>query len=157
MGGVQARVELLGLAAVRQKFAKAQPAAQAAAVKEIQTQADPMLDAMGSATFTKIQRHAVRSLALRKDRFGVELAGAASGSELDRILYYGGEYGGRKSRKATYATRAPGGRAYVVRRRTTMQFLPHLGREGYFMWPTVREWLPRINRAIGERVAKVLS
>ena len=55
-----------------------------------------------------------------------------------------------------YATRSPLGRAYVVRRRTTMQFLPHLGREGYFLWPTVREWLPKINKAIGEAVREVL-
>jgi hypothetical protein len=38
-----------------------------------------------------------------------------------------------------------------------MQFLPHLGREGYFLWPTVREWLPKINKAIGQQLVKVLS
>jgi hypothetical protein len=38
-----------------------------------------------------------------------------------------------------------------------MQFLPHLGQEGYFLWPTVRVWLPKINKAIGAGVAKVLS
>jgi hypothetical protein len=116
-----------------------------------------MVQDMREATFTPIQRHAQRSLAVRKDRLGVELLGATAGSSLDRVLYYGGEYGGRKSRRVAYATRTPAGRAYVVRRRTTMQFLPHLGREGYFMWPTVREWLPKINQAIGEAVAKVLS
>lgn len=155
MGGVDARVELLGMAAVRTKFLKAPATAQAEAVKVIQTESGRMVGAMH--TFTPIQRHAKNSLALRKDQFGVEVAGAAAGTALDRVLYYGGEYGGRKSRKVRYATRSRAGRAYVVRRRTTMQFLPHLGREGYFLWPTVRVWLPKINQAIGDQVARVLS
>lgn len=157
MGGLQARVELLGLGAVRTKFAKAPAAAQAEGVKVIQREAAPMAAAMRSATFTPVQRHAARSLAIRRDRLGVELAGASRGSALDQALYYGGEYGGRKSRRVRYAARSRAGRAYVVRRRTTMQFLPHLGREGYFMWPTVREWLPKINKAIGSAVVKVLG
>ena len=157
MGSLDSRVELLGLAAVRTKFLKAPVTVQAEAVKVIQKEAGSMVHAMEAATFTDIQRHAANSLALRKDRFGVELAGASSGTSLDRTLYYGGEYGGRKSRKVRYATRSRRGRAYVVYRRTTMQFLPHLGQEGYFLWPTVRLWLPKINKAIGQQVAKVLS
>lgn len=156
-GGVQARVELLGFADVRRKFLRAPVTVQAEAVKTIQHEAGPMMAASRAAAFTPIQRHAAAALDVRRDRLGVEVAAAAAGSGLDRVLYYGGEYGGRKSRKVTYATRSPLGRAYVVRRRTTMQFLPHLGSEGYFFWPTVREWLPKINRAIGEAVRGVLT
>jgi hypothetical protein len=157
MASLDSRVELLGLAAVRVKFLRAPATVQAEAVQVIQQQATPMVAAMQTATFTRIQKHAARSLDLRRDRFGVELVGAARGTPLDRALYYGGEYGGRKSQKVRYATRSRAGRAYVVRRRTTMQFLPHLGREGYFLWPTVREWLPTINKAIGQQLVKVLS
>lgn len=152
-----ARVELLGYTDVRRKFSTAPKAVQKTAVQTIQREADPMLRAARGAAFTPIQRHAARTLLVRKDRLGAEVAAAATGTDLDRALYYGGEYGGRKSRKVTYATRSPAGRAYIVRRRTTMQFLPHLGREGYFLWPTVREWLPRINKAIGEAVREVLA
>lgn len=157
MGGVQARVELTGMGAVRARFTRAPVTVQDEAVRVIQREADPMVRAMSAATFTAIQRHAADSLAIRRDRFGVELAGAAAGSALDRALYHGGEYGGRKSTRVRYATRSRAGRAYAVRRRTTMQFLPHLGRDGYFVWPTVREWLPKINRAIGDNVARVLG
>jgi len=157
MGGVQGRVELIGLDAVRVRFGRAPVTAQREAVRVIHHEAAPMVRAMHTAAFTPIQRHAARSVAIRPDRYGVELAGAAAGTALDRVLYYGGEYGGRVSRKVRYATTSRTGRRYVVRRRTTMQFLPHLGREGYFVWPTVREWLPKINRAIGANVARVLS
>lgn len=157
MPGVQASVELVGFADVRRKFSAAPKAVQAGAVQTIQHEAAPMLAAARGSAFTPTQRHAANALVVRKDRLGVEVAGAAAGSPLDRALYYGGEYGGRKSRKVTYATRSRLGRAYVVRRRTTMQFLPHLGREGYFLWPTVREWLPKINKAIGEAVREVLA
>lgn len=51
----------------------------------------------------------------------------------------GSEFGGDKSRKIGYPTRSPNGTRYIVRRRTTMQFLPHQGREGYWFFPTVRE------------------
>jgi hypothetical protein len=157
VSGLQSRIELIGARDVFQKFNKAPKAVQVEAVKVIQQQATPMIDAARRATFTPIQRHAANAIDVRRDQVGVTIAGAAAGSALDRALYYGGEYGGRKSKKVVYATRSPRGRAYVVHRRTTMQFLPHLGREGYFLWPTVRDWLPKINQSIGDAVVKVLS
>ncbi len=157
MSGVNGRVELLGFADVRRRFAAAPKSVQAEAVKVIRQETVPMIRAAKGEAFTKIQKHAADSLAVRKDPYGVEVAGAAAGDALDRVLYYGGEYGGRKSKKVIYATRSPLGKAYAVRRRTTMQFLPHLGRHGYFLWPTVRVWLPKINKAIGEAVTEVLS
>lgn len=162
MGSVHSRVELLGFDAVYRKFSRAPSTVQAEAIKAIQDEATPMLSAMHAAAHTRIQKHAANSVAIRKDKLGVELAGAAAGSSLDRTLFMGGEFGGRKSRKVTYATRSPRGRAYLVSRRTTMQFLPYLrapsgrGGAGYFFYPTVRVWLPKINKSIGERVAEVL-
>jgi len=162
MGGVNSRVELLGFDAVYRKFTRAPTAVQEEAVKAIQDQAAPMLAAMHAATNTKIQKHAVNSVDIHKDKLGVALEGGATGSSLDRVLFPGGEFGGRKSKKVTYATRSPLGKAYIVERRTTMQFLPYLrsptgrGGAGYFFWPTIRTWLPKINKSIGERVAEVL-
>jgi hypothetical protein len=63
-------------------------------------------------------------------------AGGASG--LGAILFAGSEYGGR-IRKRTYARRNRGGSgAHPVKRKTTMMFLPHLGRRGYWFWPAMR-------------------
>ena len=111
----------------------------------------------GSAS-TPIQRHAASTIDVARDSRGITLSGGGSGG-LGGILFNGGEYGGRKSKKVAYATRSPRGNAYVVRRRTTMMFLPHLGTTGYMFWPTYRDWLPRlvkeqeeiIDRAMGGR------
>lgn len=51
----------------------------------------------------------------------------------------GSEFGGQKSRKIGYPTRSPQGTRYLVYRRTTMQFRPHQGREGYWFFPTIKE------------------
>lgn len=96
-------------------------------------------DMKGSA-FTKIQRRAAKTVSVSNDAKGIALRGGGD------VLFAGGEFGGRKSKKVSYSTRSRAGRAYVVRRRTTMQFLPHLGREGYFFWPTMRDWLPKLEK-----------
>jgi hypothetical protein len=60
-------------------------------------------------------------------------------------VFAGAEFGGRKRRR-TYAMRR-GGTAFVMhRRRTTMQFLTHLGKRGYFFWPSIREKFTGIAR-----------
>jgi hypothetical protein len=98
---------------------------------------------MRGHAFTKIQRRAVSTVSITRDAEGITIKGGGSGG-LGGQLFAGGEFGGRKSKKEPYATRSPLGRAYVVRRRTTLQFLPHLGTEGYFYWPTIRDWLPKL-------------
>jgi len=95
---------------------------------------------MHDAASTKIEKRAVSSVTLRQTRDGIDLAGG-QGSGLGATLFDGGEYGGRKSKKVTYATRSPLGKAYIVNRRTTMMFKPWLGKTGYWFWPTVRDWM----------------
>ena len=51
----------------------------------------------------------------------------------------GAEFGGRIRRTTHYSTSPRGTRYIVVLRRSTQQFRPHRGREGYFFWPTVRD------------------
>ena len=38
-----------------------------------------------------------------------------------------------------------------------MQFLPHLGNEGYFFWPTMRNWLPKLFKQQQETLDKVMG
>lgn len=125
-------------------------------VKSIQDAAPGLVREMHGAAHTRIQKHAVGSVTARKSSAGIDLAGGQGGG-LDAVLFPGGEYGGRKSKKRTYATRSPLGRPYVVNRRTTMQFLPHLGRHGYFFWPTVRDGLKALSKRQEELLSKALG
>ena len=65
------------------------------------------------------------------------------GSGLAADVAFGSEFGGQKSKKVqhlmTSRTRA---RRYIIQRRTTMQFRPHLGQRGYWMSPTMRQNFP---------------
>jgi hypothetical protein len=119
--------------------------------------AGPMIEAeMKGAAFTKIQRRAASTITVTPDAEGISIVGGGSGG-LGGQLFAGGEFGGRKSKKKAYATRSPNGRAYVISRRVTMQFLPHLGTEGYFYWPTMREWLPKLFKQQQQTLEKVVG
>lgn len=155
MRGVAASVELQGVDALQRRFAKASATMQDQLVSEVTKSATPMLRDMHGSAFTKIQRTAVGSVVLRQHSNGVELIGG-EGANLSAVLFMGGEFGGRRRRR-TYQTRSPRGTAYFVNRRTTMMFLPHLGQEGYFFWPSVREWLPKVHDQVAERAFEVLD
>lgn len=71
---------------------------------------------------------------------------------------FGAEFGSKRKRRRSYVTRSRAGRGYVVpRRRTTMQFRPHLGRRGYWFWPAVRTDLRGINRRVAELLRETVS
>lgn len=125
-------------------------------VKNIQDAGPKMLAEMHGAAGTRIQKRAVSSVDLQRKSDGIVLEGGTGGG-LGATLFDGGEYGGRKRKKVTYATRSPLGKAYIINRRTTMQFLPWLGREGYFFWPTVRDWMKRLAKEQEELVEKALG
>lgn len=75
--------------------------------------------------------------------------GVTTGSS---VLLKGAEYGGRKRPKKTYVTQRRRGsrptRPYIISRRTTQQFLPHLGNRGYWFWPTARKDMKGINKRV---------
>jgi hypothetical protein len=120
-------------------------------------QAAPRIEAdMRAAASTKVQRRAASTLEITRDAQGISIRGGGGGG-LGGQLFAGGEFGGRKSAKKIYATRSPDGTAYVVKRRTTMQFLPHLGNEGYFFWPTMRNWLPKLLKMQTETLERVIG
>jgi hypothetical protein len=119
--------------------------------------AGPRIEAdMRAAAHTKVQRRAAGTIDVGKDSQGIAIRGGQGGG-LGSALFAGGEFGGRKSKKEFYSTRSPNGRAYVVKRRVTMQFLPHLGTTGYFFWPTMRDWLPRLEKLQTETVERVMG
>jgi hypothetical protein len=120
-------------------------------VESLHESARPIVADMQGAAFTKIQRRAAGKVNSSNDAKGITLRDGGD------VLFPGAEYGGRKSKRVTYVTRSPLGRPYIVRRRTTMQFLPWLGREGYFFWPTVRDWMPKLEKQQEEIVEKVLG
>lgn len=121
-------------------------------VKNLHDAGPQMVTEMKGSAFTKIQRRAAKSIDVTREAKGISISGGGG-----EVLWAGAEYGGRKTKKVTYATRTPAGRAYIVRRRTTMQFAPHLGTHGYFYWPTVREWMDKLATQQDEMVNKVLG
>lgn len=81
------------------------------------------------AKFIKARRDRVPAISAG----GTRKAGVSGGAKAGEI-FFGAEFGGRHPKKRTSQTKS--GR--FVMRRTTMQFRPHLGREGYFFFPTLR-------------------
>jgi hypothetical protein len=106
--------------------------------------------------FTRVQAHAASTVQVSGVADGLSIQGGGGGG-LGGTLFAGGEFGGRKSKKVYYPTRSRSGGVYVVKRRTTMQFLPHLGNEGYFFWPAIRDWLPRLLKVQTETLERSVS
>jgi hypothetical protein len=99
---------------------------------------------MKGAAHTRMQRAAAGTINMNRDSKGITIRGGGGGG-FPGVVFDGAEYGGRATRKRFYASyQVYGNRALAVRKRATMQFLPHLGREGYFFWPTYRDWLPKL-------------
>lgn len=85
--------------------------------------ADDLVAGAKSAAHTPMAQLVVGGLKVKRDRVPVVRVGrnvitARGARETD--IFYGAEFGGRM-------------------RRTTMQFQPHRGREGYFLYPTARQ------------------
>ena len=150
-------VTIEGLERLQGKLARAKSGAlQDDLVHNLHAAANPIIVDMDARAQTRIQRRAMDSVKATPLSNGIEIDGGRPGG-LGEILFAGGEFGGRKGRKVSYATHSPNGRPYRVRRRTTMQFLPHLGREGYFFWPTIREWMPKLLEQSEQIVAESLG
>lgn len=68
----------------------------------------------------------------------------------------GAEFGGRRGPKMSYATHRKG-TAYLVRRRTTMQFLPFVGTRGYAIVPAMRRSLKGIRQRIFDAIREAVT
>lgn len=152
-----ASIDVTGLATFSKSLRRAVSGSlQKELVASLHDAGPKILSDMRVAASTKIERRAVGSVVMTRKTDGIELEGGAGGG-LGATLFPGGEYGGRKSKKVTYATRSPLGKAYVVSRRTTMMFKPWLGREGHWFWPTIRLWIPKLAEEQEAAIEKVLG
>jgi hypothetical protein len=100
--------------------------------------------------YGRVQAKASRGISYRGLSDGFSLGGAG-------VLLPGSEYGGRRRPKRTYVISRKGARPYSVRRRTTMQFQPHLGRRGYAITPTLRHRMAGIRQKMINAVMEAAS
>jgi hypothetical protein len=109
------------------------------------TSARARLSGLGS-----VQRRAAGGVSYRKLADGFALGG-------NGVLLPGSEYGGRRRPKRAYVIHRRGARPYTVRRRTTMQFLPHVGRAGYAITPTLRTRMSGVRQKIINAVMEAVD
>jgi len=124
--------------------------------KQVEAEVRPMVSHMSgkASAIGGAAMVAARSLGISATANGMTVSAGDSG--LSGLLLHGGEFGGRKRPKVSYATRSRSGTAYFVFRRTTQQFKPHLGNRGYWFWPTVRADLKGVNGRVGALLTKVV-
>lgn len=103
--------------------------------------------------------HAARVATTVKSGTRAGVPTVTGGGRLPYVL--GSEWGGQRRRK-TYTSTSPLGRRYlIVQRRTTMQFRPFKGREGYWFTPTfsrngrgnravMRAWADLVDDVVGK-------
>lgn len=152
-----ATVKLEGMDVLQSKV-KDWPTEVAEAVhQQIMKEVQPLLAHMKGRAFAigGSARPVARTARLVSTQDGMSVV--VGGSGLARLLTSGAEYGGRKRPKRAYVTRSRKGRGYIVRRRTTQQFKPHLGSRGYWFWPTARKDLKGINKRVAAVLAKVVN
>ena len=68
----------------------------------------------------------------------------------------GAEFGGRRGPKRAYISSRKGTR-FIVRRRTTMQFLPWVGNRGYAIVPSMRRSLKGIRQRILDAIFEAVT
>lgn len=129
-----------------------------AAALQVTDEIRPLMASMRDRAFAYggSARPAARTLRIATNPQGLSIV-AGGGSSVGTIVLAGAEYGGRKRPKRGYATRSRTGTAYLVRRRTTQQFRPHLGSRGYWFWPTARTDLRGINERVGVAIRKAVA
>lgn len=150
-------LEILGLDRLLRRMRGWPDEMHAAAVKVVHTDVTRLDHDMPAraARYGGAARIAASSVASNKGRDGATLR--AGGSGLAGALVMGAEFGGRRKPRRPYVTRSRKGNPYIVRRRTTQQFKPHLGRRGYWWYPTIRDDLKGIRKRIRVAVVKAME
>jgi hypothetical protein len=149
-------VEVQGLEALQRRFADMPEAVDRTLADAIEAEIDPLIVTMRSMAgrYGKVPAKAAATARVEGTAGGLQVR-VGGGSGLGSTLLYGAEYGGRKRPRRPYATRR-GDTAYIVRRRATMQFLPHLGSRGYWFWQSARQDLKGINSRVGQVLREAL-
>jgi hypothetical protein len=151
-------IRLEGVEHVEKVFATLEPNVQRIIVKRMQTEAKGATRKARarSTSFHYAARFAGSTVRYGRAAGGGDIKAGGTGG-LPQILLFGAEFGGRRKRH-TYASRSKTGRPYIVwQRRTTMQFLPHLGRHGFFFWPGIREQLGGVLNRTRDAVARGIN
>lgn len=130
-------IELQGLLPLQRKLNRASAAILGAVADHVASKEAPaMVRTMRSRSGSnKTLRIASSTASMRRTRTGATVVTQAAG--LAATVLMGSEFGGRRRVKA-YVSRSRNGTPYVLRRHTTMQFGPFLGRHGYWFWPSIR-------------------
>lgn len=79
------------------------------------------------------------------------------GSGVAAAVALGSEFGGQYVKRRLVVQRSRSGNRYAYRRRTTMQFRPHVGFEGYWFVPTMRREFPTTLRKTIEITEDIFS
>ena len=150
-----ATIEIFGIDPLTRRV-KTWPRVIDAALRDrILVEARPLVDnmQMRAGAVGGVAVHAARNLTLVSTADGISVTAGGDPT------IFGAEFGSKRStrRRKAYVTRSRAGRPYIARRRTTRQFHPHLGRRGYWFWPTVRKDLKGINRRVFELLTKAVS
>lgn len=153
---MSAKVDYSSFTALKKRLERASTTLQKELVQNLH-QAGPVIEAdMKGAASTKIQNRAASTVNVARIADGIQVVGGGTGG-LGGALFAGGEFGGKKRKPIRYVNRSRSGTAYVVRRRTTQQFLPHNGNTGTFYWPTMRNHLPRLFKVQQKTLEKVIG
>lgn len=152
-------VELVGMAKLKARFSRlpkriADETSRFLYDHEVRPLARSMASAAAGLPGAASKSAATLSVVRLRDGAQVRAGG---GGGLGSELLYGTEFGGRRRPRRAYVTRSRRGTPYIVRRRTTMQFLPHLGRRGYWYWPSVRRDLKGVRKRIHDVMVKVAN
>jgi len=150
-----ATIEILGIDPLTRRVQTWPRVIDSALRDQILVEARPLIDSMRSlaGAVGGVAVHASRRLEIVSTADGISVTAGGDPT------IFGAEFGSKRAtrRRTAYVNRSRAGRPYIVRRRTTKQFHPHLGRRGYWFWPAVRKDLKGINRRVYELLAKAVS
>jgi hypothetical protein len=125
-------------------------------VDNLHAAASPIEADMRAAAKNRIMRRAMGSVHIDKLSDGLEMSGGGGGG-LAADLFAGAEFGGQSGKRRIVRASVFGRPTTWIKKRVTMQFEAHLGPEGYFFYPTVNDWMPKLEKQSAEIVAESLG
>lgn len=134
MAGSRQSLYIEGLDETLRTFRRLPPELNKAADQEVRAIARLVADDTVAAATTKAERKVAGTI--KSQKASVSLGGGGRRRAAGNMAL-GTEFGGRK-------------------RKTTQQFRPHRGKDGYFFWPTIRADADRIKRMWDDLVDKLL-
>lgn len=155
---MSATVELIGADELARRVADWPRDIHEAVTTQVRREVEPLMAHMRgrAAGYGRMATLAASTVRMATVPSGLTVTAGGRGN-LASTLLYGAEYGGRKRGKRPYVNRSRSGNGYIMRRRATMQFKPHLGSRGYWYWATAREDLKGINARVRAVIYKAVQ